>query len=239
MKILSIFIYLVFLISCQSANKKTKETSVDSNLSQISDLGLKGDRMGIPIFASGIYQDISLAYDSSSKIVTGVYQYYDNWDEKYKEYLNVNVFYFFGIVNQNKTINIKGAWPTNKQQLNGKLSNNQNNDSIFIGLHLDQQPLGYNDVDFTNNNGALMNLESLKKWIQIRIVKSPVAGLFNSPDSSALRKGYLVKTDIVKVFSKSENGWYNIEYNPKNNNSKSTIVWMREEDLYDIDPMKW
>lgn len=42
-------------------------------------------------------------------------------------------------------------------------------------------------------------------------------------DFSVIRKGYLVKNDIVKVLSKNGGGWYYIAYNPKNNNTKSTF----------------
>jgi len=41
------------------------------------------------------------------------------------------------------------------------------------------------------------------------------------------------------VAAQNASDWYNIEYNPKNDNTRSSIYWIREEDLYDIDPAKW
>src|SRR6266536_3022048 len=235
-----VFIFCTFLCSCNiTTDKSIKEELGDSNLNRDTVANLNRDTLDIPNIASGIYQDISLAYDSIGKTITGVYQYYDNWDENYKEYLDVNVFYFFGVVNYNVIINVKGAWPTNNQQINGKLFFHQRKDSNYIKLFLDKQPLGYNNVDFTKNDGVLMNIDNPKKWIQVRIIKSPVARLYSLPDSSTARKGYLVKNDIVKILSKNIGGWDNIEYNPKNDNMKSTVLWLREEDLYNIDPNKW
>jgi hypothetical protein len=84
-----------------------------------------------------------------------------------------------------------------------------------------------------------MNLSKQKNWIQIRIIKLPKARFFDTPDSLRERKGYLIKNDVVKVLSKNTGGWYNIEYNPVNSSTKSTYGWLREEDFYDIDLLKW
>src|SRR6187455_3210567 len=45
--------------------------------------------------SSGRYGETSLAIDSSNNI-TGVYEYYDGWNDGYKEYMQICKFYFSG-----------------------------------------------------------------------------------------------------------------------------------------------
>jgi len=188
-------------------------------------------------FVSGNYQDISLAV-GTNKTLTGVYEYRENWSEKYKSYINENVFYFFGKIINDSTSEINASWPTTHQSLKGKIITRKNEDKTWIEVSLNAQPLGYNDVDFTSSPGVLKQLDSPKHWIEIRVVKSERAKIFNLPDFTAAKKGYVVKNDIVKILSKKAE-WCEVEYCPKNDRTKSTIMWLKIEDLSDIEPAKW
>ena len=63
---------------------------------------------------SGVYKDISIAIDSSNHLVTGVYEYYDKWDDHYKEFLDVNVFFFTGAITGGDVVSIRASWPGRK-----------------------------------------------------------------------------------------------------------------------------
>jgi len=227
--------YFAFCCFCWSCNSFTQSPAVVSD-QEIRSKG-KASKLN-KNFPSGIYEDISLAHDTITKTVTGVYQYYDNWNEHFREYLDVNVFYFSGKEVESDTINVKAFWPDNDEKIQGRLIIGTKHDSGYLQLHLNKQPLGYNDVDFTKASGVLMKFEKPRKWFEIRIIKSAIAKIYSLPDSLAVRKGYLIRKDVVKLLSK-KNGWCYIEYNPKNDNTKSAQYWLREEDLFSINVDNW
>lgn len=198
---------------------------------------LENKKSALATLISGRYSEISIAMDSNNS-VTGVYEYYDNWDEKFKEYTEQNVFYFEGKLEDN-VILVKTAWPTSEQRLLGKIKVTEKGNTKFLNLVLNNAPNGYAAEDLTREGGFIKKLDQKKDWIQVRLVKSSRSRLYNAPDVSTARKGYLVKNDIVKVITVTQSGWMKIEYNPKNDNSKSTIVWMREEDFYSTNVSKW
>jgi hypothetical protein len=182
---------------------------------------------------SGRYGDLSVAVDSLSQI-TGVYEFYNAWDDQYKEYMQINVFYFNGKLNGN-IASIKTAWPTSEQKLSGKLT--VKDDSVK--LLLNEMPDGYAAIDFTKGDGFSHKITEPQKWKQIRVVKVSKAKLFNSPDSSHPRKGYLIQNDIVKVVFIENNGWLKIEFDKPNKRDNSLQAWINENQLFDIDPEKW
>lgn len=178
---------------------------------------------------AGRYNEMSIAIDSIDN-VTGVYEYYDLWDETHKEYMQICRFYFSGHYKKgDSSIDINTSWPGTDQKLKGKLKLNRTG-TPRIGLFLNDMPNGYSAVDFTDENAYSRKLEEKKAWTQIRLIKSAKAKLYDAPDSLKVKKGYIVKNDIVKLISKV-NGWYKIEYNPPGDNSKSIIAWLREEDI--------
>lgn len=184
----------------------------------------------------GFYREFSLSIDSSGQI-TGVYEYYDHWDEKAKEFLDINLLYIAGHIGQDSVAQINGSWPDSDQHLKGRLRFFRTEGRNEIEINFDKEPNGYNDVSF--RKGVIRVLEIPKKWIEVRIVKTSKAHLFNQPDSSTIRKGYLIRNNIVKVIAVSNEGWFQVEYNPVDNHNKSSIFWMRSQDLYGVDPTKW
>jgi len=179
---------------------------------------------------SGRYGEMSIGIDSNNNL-TGVYEYYDAWDESYKEYMKICKFYFSGQMSKNNpVINIDANWPGTTQKLKGIIKINIINDTTQVGLVLNEIPYGYAAVDFTKENEYVRKLNEKKNWSQINLIKPAKIKLYDFPDLSTVNKAYLIKNDIVKVLSKTD-GWYEIEYNPPNDNSKSIIAWIREGDI--------
>ncbi|MDI3319191.1 hypothetical protein [Pinibacter soli] len=240
---MNFFSFLFFCILICSCGNQLKEQDNTSNQTVTSGLVAKSmkDTVSQNIFGdlvSGSYGDISLAFGKDN-VLTGVYEYYDNWDENSKEYANINVFYFYGEKSGDSVFVIHAGWPGNDQSLSGKLVYGNVAPNPYIKVILNDQPNGYNDVDFTDSAGVKTSLTKSKKWIEVRLVKSVKARVYNSADSSTIRKGYLVKNDVLKLISKQDDGWDQVEYNPKGNDNKSSIFWIKEDDLYNVDSSKW
>lgn len=219
------FVLFFVLFSCGDNKVEINSQEIANNLEidSLKDTNVK--------LASGRYGDLSIAVDTF-KNVTGVYEFYNAWDDQYKEYMQINVFYFSGVLKGN-SIEIKTAWPTSEQRLLGKLV--KNNDSVSLSLN--EMPDGYASVDFVK--GLTNKISEPKNWKQIRIVKQPKVRLFNSPDSLQPRKGYLIANDIVKVISVENKNWLKIEFSNKGDTKNLIYGWIQENTLYDIDPEKW
>lgn len=208
---------LLFSLSCKSQNRSPNGLSID-DISKYN---------WIAKLAPGFYSDLSIAVKDS--LITGVYEYYDGWDARYKSFVQSSQCYFVGVLKAgSNTVLVKAGWPFN-ESTHGviKLSN-----STSLCLSLNDQPVGYGAVDFVDT-GYCSQLNSAKEWVQIRIVKSKKAALYSTPDSSSRKKGYLVNEDIVRVSSINGN-WLNIEYYDLTNRNNVKSYWVREEDLYGI-----
>lgn len=126
------FPFWIFLINCSSSENKLDilnpekhiNTNVDSIPNQLS---------------SGRFGDVSLA--NYGDTVTGIYEYYDKWDEKTKSYLDLNLIYFFGLFKNNNTL-IQAGWPGNP------ISTGELKFSDQFTIKLKDQPDGYAAVDF-------------------------------------------------------------------------------------------
>ncbi len=223
----SMLFFLLFfvLFSCGDNKPVIKSQEPADNL-QIDSL-----KQAIVKLKPGRYGDLSVAVDTLNN-VTGVYEFYNAWDEQYKEYMQVNVFYFAGVLKGN-IVDIKTAWPTSEQRLSGKLL--ISNDSVRLSLN--EMPDGYASVDFVK--GFSNKISEPKYWKQIRIVKLPKVRLFNSPDSSQPRKGYLIANDVVKVLSVENKNWLKIEFSSKGDTKNLIYGWIQEDALYGIDPENW
>ena len=175
---------------------------------------------------SGSYGDLSLAVEQ--KDVTGVYEYYDNWDPKAKEFLDINVFYFKGNLVNDSTAIITTSWPGEDQILSGTIRfNNSISNSRSILIKLNEQPNGYSNVDFTQPSGVKMELTQQKDWLEIRLVASERCATYDKPDIKSKRKSYIIKNDVVKIV-KVEGDFVQIEYDGKN---ATAFYWIKSSDL--------
>lgn len=222
------YLYLfLFLLSCSFfENYKYENSSIISP--QFNDTLFKEFKS----IKSGRYGDVSIAIDSLSNL-TGVYEFYNAWDESFQEYLQINVFYFYGNL-ENGNNKITAGWPGIEDKIDGQFFSI--NDKIY--LQLNEMPYGYAAVDFVTDSGYSAFLDSEKEWNQIRIIKSLKTFLYKIPDSTISTKAYLIKDDIVKVLAEGKNNWLKIEYNSASNR-KSSVGWINKNSLYSSDPISW
>ena len=172
---------------------------------------------------SGIYSNnLVIAIDSIGNL-TACYQYYDKWNERSKEYTDINTFYFFGTFNGD-SCKITCNWPTFDNKISGMFY--KLHDSV--NLVLDEQPPGYSDVDFTERQEFKATVLIKKDWNEIGLIK--VKTFFNSePDINKNLKMYVVKNDVVKVIQE-KGSWLQVEFNPINS-QKSYNGWITKNSL--------
>ena len=177
---------------------------------------------------SGKYGDVSIGI--SGDTITGVYEYYDKWNLTANQFTDINVFYFFGRLNNNNQITIKAGWPGD-DLISGSITYEDG-----FTLTLEDQPNGYAAVDFVSEGYKALNTLN-KNWKRIAIIKSKKSFLYSAP-SLERTKVYLISEDIVKILD-NFNGWSRIEYNPPANQGKTFTGWIHDSDLYNCDPNKW
>jgi hypothetical protein len=166
----------------------------------------------------GKYNEFSLAVYNDS--VTGAYQYYDKWNEKNKEFTDINVFYFQGRIVSDSMASINAGWLG--QTMTGKIIFSRDSS---ITVFLSDEPEGYNTVSFTSKKGVTMKLKKGMVWKKIDVIREKTR-LFDAPDSSSIRKGYLIKNDIIKVRSK-KNNWEEIDYSNTGDLERNDRYWIR------------
>jgi hypothetical protein len=206
---------LFFCFACKTKNS-VRDSSTETTVST-------------PVFEnksySGVYGDISLAV--YNKKITGVYEYYDNWSKKDNEFLDINIFYFDGILTNDSVALITASWPPTGQKMTGiiEFPNDSKTNSPYLKIRLNDQPLGYNDVDFTQGNGVKMILTEHKDWIAVRLITQDKCITFNSPNDDSVRKSYLIKNDIVKVLKEGPGEFEKVEY--KSPKGTINIYWIK------------
>lgn len=193
-------------------------------------------------FASGdhtaVYGDIrgDITVAVHDNIVTGVYQYYDKWNEQYQEYTDINVFYIYGHC-QGGSCDITTRESAGEKVIKGRLFFLEN--SRKLKMVLEEMHNGYATIDFTKDTpGNIFPMQQQLTATEIRVVKTPKAFLYNhTPAGYVLRKGYLVKENVVRVTAEME-GFVAVTY--KSPATGKTINYViKKGDLYPIDPEIW
>ena len=225
----------ILMMNCESPNSSRDKVSkvqdsMQSGSSDSTQFEVSGSQKDLMKLAqkSGVYGDVSIALDFDT--ISGVYEYYDKWDEASKQFMDVNVFYFFGIINNDSAL-IKAAWPGN-DLITGVYTFE---DSIKILLK--DQPYGYAAFDFTRK-GYSSKLTRKTDWKQVRIVNASKSYLHKMPDATQKTEVYVVSEDIVKIIEKKSD-WVLIEFNPITTPSKKYVGWISNKDLYPLDPATW
>lgn len=223
-----LLVILAMLMCFTSCHQNGKMRNPRSLSGRAATTALDNQRLHL----AGRYENISVAIDSSG-LLTGVYEYYNAWDSHFKEYMQINVFYFTGMLQGNRA-KIETAWPTSDQRIDGVIEFGEDT----LKLILKEMPDGYASDAFTE--GVVKRLTSSHDWSQIGIVKSPKVYLLNEPDSFRSRNaGYLVKYDIVKIISKSNDNWVRVEFSKKNVWTQSVVGWIMLRSIYSYDAAKW
>ncbi len=190
-------------------------------------------------FTGGIYSSdkgtITIAINKG--VLTGVYEYYDKWNEKYHEYTDINVFYIYGNSSDNIHYKISTGWPDDDQPVKGDIVFLDNFDKLDIRLL--KQTEGYAILDFTTaTNDNIFPLKTRKLFKEIRIVKSSKAilcdyehGIFTN------KKAYLVNGNVVSIID-TVGEHIKVDYHSPVTD-KSILYWMSKKDLFDANPKFW
>lgn len=175
---------------------------------------------------SGEYVDaLQLAYDNTSKKITGYYENSTGWDEEAKSPRFTCVFYIEGRVD-GKKVKIKTYYPNDKagDAIEGDLEI-MNNKTISIKLP-EEHGGCWNVNHFADEKPEVFELGKSFNWIQIRYVDTAKSYFYSEKLEAKKLKSYLIKGDIVCV-EKIENGWAFCTYFGK----KVTKRWLKIVDL--------
>lgn len=215
MKYFSILLFV--LVACNTA-PAVKETAASAN---------PVAKKHLPVTA-GLYDETALAI-STEDTITGAFEYYDAWSDKYKAYMRVCKFYFKGKLRGDSVAAIDASWPGSDQHMKGTLKFWTEDTTRKMSMVLDDIPYGYAQIDFEKEGEYVRALGEARPWIKIGIVQAEKCRLYNGPDTAQMQRAYIVEGDIVKVLEQ-QGDWCHIEYSAPNS-SKSLFAWIREEDL--------
>jgi len=189
---------------------------------------------------SGVYSSVDrgqITISINNGVLTGVYEYYDKWNENYKEYMDINIVYIYGYNSNGLNYKITSISPGNNEIINGVCD--FTNDYKTLRIVLKDQPPGYASFDFTKDTkDNLFSLKSSNKFSGVRIVKSKKTALYDYDGQTFIkRKAYLVKGDIVTLLD-SLKEYSKISYHSFSTD-KTNMYWINHEDLYEANPELW
>jgi len=176
----------------------------------------------------GEYDELQLAFNSKTKLITGFYESGTGDDGKGHPQFSC-IFYLEGkwIKNQAK---IRTYFPLdNKDLIIGSLKKCPTN-KITISLPDEHggcsmaQPFTKEPVEFT--------LDRKQQWIEIHYIVANKAFFYAQDDEKTKRKGFLIKGDIVCV-DKIEPGWLHCTYLTMN--ELHTTGWIKSDMVNHID----
>ncbi|WP_295713604.1 hypothetical protein [Mucilaginibacter sp.] len=171
-----------------------------------------------------------------NNVVTGWYEYYEQYDKQVKGYQRENVFFLKGKVTDGKAFDIITTNPSFPNDIvKGKLS--------FLGgkmkIVLDGTPAldaGF-DIDHESEKSYFPFVKP-NKYTLLTFIKSPKAHLYNLKDRHfTARKGYLVKDEFVRVIEK-KSGFSKVLYEPVPED-KIFTYWVSDNDLLDPTADSW
>jgi len=180
---------------------------------------------------SGVYGELTLGFDSQTQAVTG---YYVNGTGS-----NPNgngpqfncIFYLAG-KKTGDTVAIQTWFPGDPKntKIAGELHltpDSSGSKAAGLSLKLKEEPGGCGMVepDLASPQGTQLSQDSSGAWIEVRVVSAPRAHFYDSPESVAPRKTYVVKGDGLRVWEK-KTGWVLADYEGRNKG------WIPEKDLF-------
>lgn len=170
-------------------------------------------------------------------VLTGAYEYYDKWDNKYHEFRDINVFYIYGKTSDGIHFKVASGWPGDDRKITGNIDFSEGYRKLTITLT--DEPYGYDAIDFTQKAPENMfSLVSSSTFSEVRLIKSNKAPLYDNAGSAfILRKGYLVKGDIITILD-HQAGYYKVSYHSPASD-KTSMYWIKDDTLYQSDPGLW
>jgi len=179
---------------------------------------------------SGQYDELLIGIDQDNGVVTGFYENATGWDEKTKTPRFVCSFYLYG-EQRGDSFKISTWWPGDdlEDTINGELRFNADGS---VSVRLESEHGGcWNVNHFADKDPSNHSLDKPGSWTSIRVVRVRTAYFHDKPDEQTRRKGYLVKDNVIRVFSHTP-GWVLAEYGDE----KVSRGWIKESDLYDSRP---
>lgn len=172
-------------------------------------------------FDSGIYQELKLAYDTTTNQVTGFYENGTGIDEGTGKPRFSCAFYFEGKLLKTKAT-IISYYPFDSVSIAGELVANNNE----IALYLDAEHGGCWNVQHFADKPVKFSIDKKYKWIQIRYSISSKTFFYRNKAESSKLNTYIVKGDIVYI-KKVEGSWVYCDYVRE----KITTGWVKIADL--------
>jgi hypothetical protein len=152
---------------------------------------------------SGIYQDVPVAYDAATKIVSG-YMHSMSKDKK-----SACLFYFEGTLNDGKA-NISSYFPEKKPQ---PIAGTLTAENKAISISLTEEHYGCDKVmKFTNPLPTQLTLSTPHPtWQTIRVVYTEKAFMYEQADIKS-KKPYFLRLGDTVATTEKQGDWYRVEY---------------------------
>lgn len=186
--------------------------------------------LSVPVLAqspaTGSYDELDIAYNPATKIVTGYYESSTGYDESTGNARFSCTFYLEGKLEGNRA-KISTCYPPEPGMdvIEGefKLEGNKT-----VSVHLKEEHGGcWNVEHFADEKAASFTLDQARPQVEIRYVISSKAAFHNQPSEGQARKAFIVKGDIVRI-TRFENGFAHCTYK----GAKSTTQgWISTTDL--------
>lgn len=174
---------------------------------------------------SGTYENgLYLAYDSSSKKLTGYFENYTGWDEQTKHPRFSCIFYIEGVVTGNK-FNILTYYPEDKNE-DTILGYMELMPSGKVKIFLPQEHGGCWNVQHFADEPVVFPLQTQDTWKRIHYVQVPKTYFYSERSIKKRSKKYLVKNDFVCIVKTVGEWVYCVYYG-----NKTTQGWINTADL--------
>ena len=152
---------------------------------------------------SGRYSNgLSLAYDSSTNLLTGYYENYTGMNADNSAPLFSCIFYLSGIVDGDE-MDIITHYPNDIQQINGKLKIVS---STEVEIYLTEEHGGCFNVQHFSDEPVKFELEEASEAIRISYVAVKRAFLYKERKALEKSSGYLIERDVIFI-DKIDGDW--------------------------------
>lgn len=174
---------------------------------------------------SGEYGSLRLAYDPTSKKITGYFEDYTGWDETSQSPRFSCVFYLAGTATSKK-VKIKTYHP--EDQAEGLVEGTLEiiNDKT-VKIKLDEEQGGCWNVQHFADEPAEFELEKEANWSKIGYITATKTYFYSEKSADKKMKAYLIKSNFICI-EKKEGDWTYCAYYGK----KVTKGWMKVSDIF-------
>jgi len=183
---------------------------------------LSTNASGQSLLISGDYNgELKLAYDKTTKQVTGFYDSSTGVDKQTGNPKFTCVFYIEGKLLKNKAT-IESYYPLDTTIIRGELIV----DAKEIKIHLDSEHGGCWNVQPFTDGSATFSMDESKQWIQVRYAIRDRVYFYSEKKESSKNKSYILKGNIVYI-EKIDQDWAYCSYFGK----RTTKGWIKVNEL--------